>query len=155
MWELIFSWNSLSWNWALLRMNPTLSSLIRPVAKVSCGTFLISLWQNQFPDIDFLKEEFSEITLVIWNVIEKCFCLFLPIKKDEINSVYEINTNYTFVQIMTDSLRCIRFFHQVWFKIQNYIGPIFRWNYLLTIAIINLDKFKKYQSSKWKSFGAI
>ena len=56
-------------------------SLIRHVAQGSCGTALISLWQNQFPDIDFLKEELSNIAVVIWNVNEKSFRLFMPIKK--------------------------------------------------------------------------
>ena len=111
--ETQYHWPGLCSGWI-----HTLSSFIRPVAQESFGTVLTSLWQNQCSDIYLLKEELSDITVVIWNVFE-FFFLFFPKSPDEINSVYEINTICSFVQIMTDSLISTRIFHQEWFRIQN------------------------------------
>ena len=60
-WELKET-QSISWNWALLRMNPYTFHPNLTLVKEFCGTVLISSWQNQVPNIEFLELKFSDIT---------------------------------------------------------------------------------------------
>ena len=48
-----------------------------PVGHESCGTVWTSPWQNQFHDIEFLEEAFSDITVLNFKVFKKyIFCQF-------------------------------------------------------------------------------
>ena len=48
-----------------------------PVGHESCGTVWTSPWQNQFHDIEFLEEAFSDITVLNFKVFKKSIFNFI------------------------------------------------------------------------------
>ena len=58
-----------------------------PVGHESCGTVWTSPWQNQFHDIEFLEEAFSDITVLNFKVFKKYIFDFLPIWKKLVKSI--------------------------------------------------------------------
>ena len=61
-----------------------------PVGHESCGTVWTSPWQNQFHDIEFLEEAFSDITVLNFKVFKKyIFDFFVNLEKTcEINWIW-------------------------------------------------------------------
>ena len=59
-----------------------------PVGHESCGTVWTSPWQNQFHDIEFLEEAFSDITVLNFKVFKKSiFLAILTIWKKLVKSI--------------------------------------------------------------------
>ena len=89
----IFLRKFISWNWVLpwrnLYSSPT--GWV-PAGHKSCGTELMSPWQNQFHDIEFLEEAFSDITVLNFSLQKIHFWLFCQFGKNLWN---QLNMNTT------------------------------------------------------------